>query len=123
MRKVAAHRLLAIHALAALALSAIVVLKLGWVSVAAVFGCYFAMSIMFPTIFALAIHGLGAQTKRASSFLVMAIVGGAVVPKLMGAIADASDIARAFIVPMICFAGVALYALSWSRLGRSAMPS
>ena len=68
--------------------SAFDLLKLGWVSVAAVFLTYFFMSIMFPTIFALGIFGLGQCAKKASSFIVMAIMGGAVLPKVMGAIAD-----------------------------------
>ena len=78
----------------------VVVLKLGWVSVACVFLSYFFMSIMFPTIFALGIHGLGARAKKASSFIVMAIMGGAILPKLMGAVGDAYDMSRGFIVPI-----------------------
>ena len=78
----------------------LVVLKLGWLSVACVFLSYFFMSIMFPTIFALGIHGLGARAKQASAFIVMAIMGGAILPKAMGAVGDAYDMSRAFIVPL-----------------------
>ena len=53
-----------------------------------VFLSYFFMSIMFPTIFALGIFGLGARAKRASAYIVMAIMGGAILPKAMGAVAD-----------------------------------
>jgi len=74
---------------------------------------------MFPTIFALGIHGLGAGAKKASAFIVMAIVGGAIVPKLMGHVADLYDMSRSFIVPVVCFALVALYAMSWQRLSKS----
>ena len=70
---------------------------------------YFFMSIMFPTIFALGIFGLGARAKRASSYIVMAIMGGALLPKLMGYVADQFDMSRGFIVPMVCFVLVALY--------------
>ena len=63
----------------------LIFLKLGWLSVACVFLSYFFMSIMFPTIFALGIFGLGARAKKASAFIVMAIMGGAILPKLMGA--------------------------------------
>jgi FHS family L-fucose permease-like MFS transporter len=70
---------------------------------------FFFMSIMFPTIFALGVQGLGAQTKRGGSFIIMAIVGGAVMPWFMGRIADASDIETAFWIPAACFAIVALY--------------
>ena len=80
------------------------------------------MSIMFPTIFALGIHGLGGQTKRASAFLVMAIIGGAIVPKLMGYIADRSDMSRAFIVPMVCFAFISYYGLRWPAYSRLPLP-
>ena len=91
----------------------------GWLSVLGVFLSYFFMSVMFPTIFALGIFGLGQRAKKASSFLVMAIMGGAILPKVMGAIADASDLSRGFIVPMLCFAFIAIYAYLWPRLSGS----
>ncbi|HWR17885.1 MAG TPA: hypothetical protein VN577_23855, partial [Terriglobales bacterium] len=97
----------------------VVFLKLGWISVACVFLSYFCMSIMFPTIFALGIFGLGARAKKASSFIVMAIMGGAVLPKLMGYVADQYDMSRAFIVPMLCFVVVALYGFNWPRLSKA----
>ena len=96
-------------------MSLLIFVKLGWVSVICVFLSYFFMSIMFPTIFALGIHGAGAA-KRASAFLVMAIIGGALVPKLMGYIADRSDLSRSFLVPMFCFAFIAWYGFNWNRL-------
>ncbi len=68
------------------------------------------MSIMFPTIFALGLKGMGEKTKTAGSLLVMAILGGAVLTKLMGILADASGLQAAYLVPVACFAGVALYA-------------
>ena len=74
------------------------------------------MSIMFPTIFSLGIHGLGSRAKKASSFIVMAIMGGAIMPKLMGHIADKDGMSAGFIVPLICFILVAVYGLFWSRL-------
>jgi fucose permease len=80
------------------------------------FAHYFFMSIIFPTIFALGIHDLGGRAKQASAFIVMAIMGGAVLPKLMGYVADHSDMSRAFAVPLACFAVVALYAWRWPSL-------
>jgi FHS family L-fucose permease-like MFS transporter len=73
----------------------------------------FFMSIMFPTIFALGIEGLGEEGKIVSSFLVMAIVGGAFFPLLMGRISDATggNIQLGYIIPLICFAVVGLFAL------------
>jgi len=69
------------------------------------------MSIMFPTIFALGLKGMGEKTKTAGSFLVMAILGGAALTKLMGILADKSGLQAAYLVPVICFAGVGLYGL------------
>jgi MFS transporter, FHS family, L-fucose permease len=119
LRRFSAHRMLGLYALLNVAATFLVFLKLGWLSVACVFLSYFLMSIMFPTIFALGIFGLGARAKRASSYIVMAIMGGAILPKLMGYVADQFDMSRGFIVPMACFALVAVYALSWPRLSRA----
>ena len=116
LKKFAAHTLLGVYGAVNVALCLIIFLKLGWISVVGVFLTYFFMSIMFPTIFALGIFGLGARAKKASSFIVMAIMGGAILPKLMGAIADKSDLSRGFIVPMLCFAVVAVYGFMWPRL-------
>ena len=116
LRKFAAHRVLGLYGLLNVAACFVVFLKLGWLSVAAVFASYFFMSIMFPTIFALGIFGLGEQAKKASSFIVMAIVGGAFIPQFMGEVGDQHGMSRAFIVPIICFAIVAAYGLLWPRL-------
>ena len=118
MKKAKAQSVLCVYASVNFLLCALVVCKIGWLSVAGVFLTYFFMSIMFPTIFALGIFGLGSRAKTASSFLVMAIMGGAVVPKVMGAVADHYDMSRSFLVPMICFAGVACYGWNWSRLSK-----
>ena len=71
----------------------------------------FFHSIMFPTIFALGIHGLGNLTKVGSSLLVMAIIGGAFFPALMGRISDATSIQTAFLVPLVCHVVVFYFAL------------
>jgi FHS family L-fucose permease-like MFS transporter len=96
-----------------------VFLKLGWFSVICVFLSYFFMSIMFPTIFALGIFGLGARAKKASAFIVMAIMGGAILPKLMGLVADKFDMSRGFIVPMFCFVFVAFYGFNWPKFSNA----
>ena len=114
-----AHRVLSTFGALNVAVCLLVFLKLGWVSVACVFLSYFLMSIMFPTIFALGIFGLGTRAKRASAYIVMAIMGGAIMPKLMGHIADISDISRGFVVPLVCFAAVSLYASLWPILSGS----
>ena len=89
----------------------LVVMGFGTLSVIALFSCYFFMSVMFPTIFALGIRDLGALTKKGSSFLVMAVAGGAFCPPIMGAIADNSKMSIGFIIPMVCFAFIFYFGL------------
>lgn len=119
LKKFSAPKILGVYATLNVVATFLVFCKLGWLSVACVFVTYFCMSIMFPTIFALGIFGLGARAKKASSFIVMAIMGGAVLPKLMGAIADKYGLSCSFIVPMLCFVFVAFYAFSWSKLSKA----
>jgi len=116
LRRYSPHKMLGLYGLLNVVVCLMVFCKLGWLSVICVFLSYFFMSIMFPTIFALGIFGLGARAKRASSYIVMAIMGGAILPKLMGAVADKWDMSRGFIVPMFCFAFVAFYGFNWSKL-------
>ena len=71
----------------------------------------FFNSIMFPTIFALSLKNLGGLTKLGSSLLVMSIIGGALLPAVMGKISDESNIQRAFIVPLICYLYVIYFAV------------
>jgi len=110
MKFVAPQRLLAIYAIINTFLVFIVVLDIGWLSVIALFSTYFFMSVMFPTIFALGVADLGTLTKKGSAFLVMAVAGGAFCPPIMGLIADNSTMAKAFIIPIFCFAFIAWYA-------------
>lgn len=119
LKKYSAHKIVGLYGLMNVIMCILVFLKLGWVSVACVFLSYFFMSIMFPTIFALGIFGLGARAKKASSFIVMAIMGGAILPKAMGAVADHYDMSRGFIVPMFCFLFVAWYGFNWSRYSKA----
>jgi FHS family L-fucose permease-like MFS transporter len=72
-------------------------------------------SIMFPTIFSLGVAELGGLTERGSGILNMAIVGGAILPVVQGAIADRIGIQHAFFVPVICYAYIVFYGLSGSR--------
>ncbi|HEY4155986.1 MAG TPA: L-fucose:H+ symporter permease [Puia sp.] len=115
MKFVRPQRLLAIYAVINTILTAIVVMRFGWFSVIALFSTYFFMSLMFPTIFALGLRGLGPLTKKAASFLVMAVAGGAFCPPLMGAIADHFGMSIAFLIPMFCFAFIAWYAVTRKR--------
>jgi FHS family L-fucose permease-like MFS transporter len=80
------------------------------------FGTFFFMSIMFPTIFALCIRGLGEHTKLASALIVMSIVGGAIAPPLMGYVADKSSMRIGFALPLVCFVFIAVYGMIWQKL-------
>jgi MFS transporter, FHS family, L-fucose permease len=108
-------KLLGTYAFINTILMLLVVLSLGTISVVALFTCYFFMSIMFPTIFAVAIRDLGPLTKRGSSFLVMAVAGGAFCPPLMGLIADKVGMAPGFIIPLVCFAFIFYFGLLGAR--------
>ena len=119
LRKVKAHLVLGTYALVNVVLCAIVVSQLGWLSVIAVFLTFLFMSIMYPTIFALGIYGLGVQAKKASGFIVMAIIGGALMPKIMGYLGDVYNMSVGFLMPLACFAFVALYGFSWTKLSKA----
>jgi FHS family L-fucose permease-like MFS transporter len=109
------HKVLGFYATANVVTCVLVFCNLGWISAVSVFASYFFMSIMFPTIFALGIFGLGDKAKKASAFLVMAIMGGALLPKLMGHVADQYDMSKSFIVPLFCFVFIAFYGYMWPK--------
>lgn len=116
MRSVRAEKVLTACAVGAVASMVAVILlpgKAGWYGLLC---CFLCESIMFPTIFALALRKTGSNTKRASSFLIMSIVGGAIAPVLMGAIADTSSMAAGFSVPLVCFIVIAVYAYRYKSL-------
>lgn len=119
LRVTKAHNMLGLYSFINVILMFVIVAKLGWISVLAVFLSFFFMSIMFPTIFSLGIFGLGEKSKLASSFIVMAIMGGAVLPKVMGAIADKEGMSAGYLVPAVCFMAIALYGFFWTKLSGS----
>ncbi|MBL7848824.1 MAG: L-fucose:H+ symporter permease [Cyclobacteriaceae bacterium] len=111
MRFIAPDRLLAIYAVINLLLSVLSIYSEGILIVYSLIGIAFFMSIMFPTIFSLGIRGLGSETKTGSSFIIMAIVGGALLPPLMGYISDlAGDIRMGYYVPLVSFIFIGWYA-------------
>jgi FHS family L-fucose permease-like MFS transporter len=113
-----AHRTLAAFALINSVMMVLIILHLSWISVVGLFFSCFFMSIMYPTIFALGIRGLGEHTKLGSSLIVMAIVGGAFMPFAMGWLADTYSMRIGFIMPLVCFVYVMLYAAFWPSLER-----
>jgi len=112
MQKVAPTRLLTLFAAGSLVCGVIAVTTSGMTPVWAVVLIGFFHSIMFPTIFALSIKNLGPLTKLASSFLVMAIIGGMIFPAAMGYISDMTNIQRAFVVPLLCYLYVLYFAVA-----------
>ena len=91
----------------------IVVVCSGTLSLIAFFALYLGESIMFPTIFSLALRDAGTKTKLASSLLIMTIVGGAIAPVIMGYIADTTgSMAIAFLIPLVCYGVIGTFALS-----------
>ena len=106
MRHFHARLMLMVYSVINVALCLVAVIHPSWVSVGCLLTTSLFMSIMFPTIFALGLKGMGEKTKTAGSFLVMAILGGAALTKLMGML----PLQTAYLVPVGCYIGVALYA-------------
>jgi FHS family L-fucose permease-like MFS transporter len=111
MKRIAPPRLLGFFAVCAFLCTWTAIAGSGAVSVWALVLLGFFDSIMFPTIFALSVKNLGVYTKVGSALLVMSIIGGALVPALMGYISDTSSIQKAFVVPLISYAYVIYFAL------------
>lgn len=111
LKYVRAPVMLAAFAGGALVASAVAVAATGAAAVWMVVALGFFHSLMFPTIFALSLEGLGRHTKFGASLLVMSIVGGAILPAVMGRISDLSSIQTAFAVPLVCYAYVFYFAM------------
>jgi FHS family L-fucose permease-like MFS transporter len=118
MKYVSPSRLLGFYGAANVVLLAMAVARPGWGGAYAIVAASFFLSIMFPTIFALGLKGLGENTKLGGSMLVMAIVGGAFFPLLLGKIADVTgSMALGYLVPLVCFGGVGVYGFLAPRVG------
>jgi FHS family L-fucose permease-like MFS transporter len=115
LRYVDGARLLTIYAVINAGLCTAAVLRPGWLGVGCLVANSFFMSMMFPTIFALGVKGLGARTKTGGALIVMAIIGGALLTPIMGKIADVAGVCCGYAVPAACFVGIALYAWLWSK--------
>jgi MFS transporter, FHS family, L-fucose permease len=111
MKFIAPNKLLAIYAAANIALCAVVMWIDGMFSIYALMAIFFFESIMFPTIFALGVKNLGAYTKKGASIIIMSIVGGALVPYIMGSLAQSHSTPFSYIVPLFCFVVVLLFAV------------
>jgi MFS transporter, FHS family, L-fucose permease len=120
--RVRATKVLAVLAFLAVLLCVFAMVSPNIAGVLAVVSLSFCLSLMFPTIYGVALKGLGPATKFGAAGLVMAIVGGAIMPVIQGKLVDVTSPAISFIVPAACFAVVGLYALYDLRAKASAVP-
>ena len=117
MRYIKPAKLLSLYAVINIVLLTVAIMAKGYVAIYALMAVPFFMSIMFPTIFALGIKDLGEETKIASSFLVMSIIGGAVAPLIMGLISDKTGSMQiAYIVPLLCFIPILYYGVKGHKI-------
>nr|WP_293547261.1 sugar MFS transporter [Prevotella sp.] len=115
MNRIQASKVLLACAIGGILCMAYVILGSGISALVALVLTYLCEATMFPTIFALSLNGLGVnETKRGSSFLIMSIVGGAIAPVLMGVIGE-TNMAIGFIIPLVCFIVIALFACKLLR--------
>jgi FHS family L-fucose permease-like MFS transporter len=119
MTRVKAGKLLGIFGITAAILIAVSMFTSGTVAIATLVLCGFFNSVMFPNIFTLGIAGLGPMTSKGSGLIMTAVVGGAIIPPLIGFLADKMGIQHSFIVPIICYLYIAYYGLSGSKPSRT----
>ncbi|MCT2529772.1 sugar MFS transporter [SAR92 clade bacterium H921] len=115
MNYVAATKYLAVNALIAIIMIIVSMNSTGGIAMWSILAVGFFNSIMFPTIFTLAVKGLGAMTSKGSGLVCQAIVGGALIPLVQGFTADIIGIQLSFIVPMLCYIYIGWYALNGSK--------
>jgi FHS family L-fucose permease-like MFS transporter len=111
MQKITGNRVLMFNAIAAVLLLALTMLSSGKLAMWALLLVGLCNSIMFPTIFSLALQNLGRSTGQGSGILCLAIVGGAVLPLLQGMLADRIGVQAAFILPLVCYIYIAFYGM------------
>jgi len=116
MQKIAAGKLLAFNSVASAALIALSIASEGSVAMYSILLVGLCNSIMFPTIFSLALKGLGVNTSRGSGLLCLAIVGGAIVPVMQGGLADSIGLQVSFVLPLVCYLYIAYYGLIGSKV-------
>lgn len=116
LQKIAPSKAIAFNAVAAIILLLVTIFTEGNVALYSVLAIGLFNSILFPTIFSVAIEGLGSLTSKGSGWLCLAIVGGALIPLLQGVVADTVNIQQSFFVPLICYVFIAWYGLNVVRL-------
>jgi FHS family L-fucose permease-like MFS transporter len=119
MQYIQPRKLLAFYATINILLSVLAIMGTGMVVVYTLIAIAFFMSIMFPTIFSIGIEGLRHNTKIGSSLIVMSIVGGALLPPVLGIISDSTgNIQNGYIVPLICFVVILLFAIKAHKINK-----
>ena len=116
IRAVSPGKALAFNAVAAIVLVLVAIFGHGALAMWAILAVGLCNSIMFPTIFSLALHGLGRHTGQGSGILCMAIVGGAIVPLLQGMLADRIGVQTSFFVPAACYVFILVFGVRYARL-------
>jgi len=116
MRVVSPGKTLAFNSLAAIALVLLATFAQGDVAMWAILAVGLCNSIMFPTIFSMALHGLGRHTGQASGILCMAIVGGALVPFAQGALADSLGVQVSFLLPAACYGFILYFGIRYASM-------
>jgi len=119
LTKVKSGKLLGIFGFAAAAMVLLSMTTSGQVAIWSMVMCGFFNSIMFPNIFTLGIAGLGPMTSKGSGLIMTAVVGGAIIPPLLGALADKVGIQHAFVIPILCYLYIAYYGLWGSKPART----
>ena len=109
------NKLLAIYTSGSILFCLLIWQRLGVISFVSLIGLQFTFSIMFPTIFGLGLKNLHDLKEKASSFIAMGVVGGALMPPVMGLIADRTDVAVAYLLPIVSYAVILLFALKFSK--------
>jgi FHS family L-fucose permease-like MFS transporter len=119
MQKIAAGKVLCFNAAFAVLLILVATFSQGVIAMVAILLVGLCNSIMFPTIFSLAIHGLGKHTGQGSGILCLAIVGGAIIPLFQGLLADSVGVQLSFVMPILCYFFIAYYGLIGSKPTRN----
>jgi MFS transporter, FHS family, L-fucose permease len=115
MTFIAPNKLLAIFCLGSITMCLIISQHIGWLSFACLIGLQFTFSIMFPTIFGLGMKNLNDLREKAASVIVMGVVGGAVLPPIMGYMADKTNVAQAYLLPIVCYVMIFIFAVKFYK--------
>lgn len=119
MTRVKAGKLLGIFGITAAILITVSMFTSGTIAIGTLVLCGFFNSVMFPNIFTLGIAGLGPMTSKGSGLIMTAVVGGAIIPLAIGALADKVGIQHSFAIPIICYLYIAYYGLSGHKPSRT----